>query len=556
MAAAATGPDTVDLAGSATSASGFTYTDPDDPVHIEGTDNPALLASNAGATTLKVVGAPGSTITGLDVIVQPNGGTGIETNGTIQGSVIESDQGDAHDQFGVRLDAGGQLADSDVQLPLAAPSGTAVIVNGAGTAVSDSRLEGPIGMSASAPSASSAVQRVHLTFSGSGIFVSGGADMIVEDALLETRSGGTPAHTGASVDSSGLDGSLAMNHVTIAGAAGPGSVALHATASGGSRTALTFRNGIVDSYPIAIARSATGLGSVADVATDYSDYSGSIQSSGGGALSETNHLTADPGFVGNGDYGLRSDSPLVDAGDPAALGADESPGDASGRPRILDGSGDCTARRDVGAFEFQPGQRAPVAVVSVTTIQPATDQPVRFDASDSCDPDGDALTYVWSFDDGSVGAGVTRERAFSRAGLHFAAVTVTDSTGRSTMAVAAVRVTRPALPPFAGVTIPKQTVRVSKSGIAAVKLRCPLGTVGACGGSITLSRAGDKKMGKASVAIARGATRKVNVKLTKRARTALRKAKRLNATAAVTAHDANGTSRRTKGTIKLVAPRS
>src|SRR3954447_6226722 len=77
MAAAATGPDTVDLAGSATSASGFTYADPDDPVRIEGSDNAALVASDAGATTLKVVGAAGSAISGLDVIVQPDAGTGI-----------------------------------------------------------------------------------------------------------------------------------------------------------------------------------------------------------------------------------------------------------------------------------------------------------------------------------------------------------------------------------------------------------------------------------------------------------------------------------------------
>src|SRR3954447_9028707 len=207
MAAAAAGPDTVDLAGSATSGSGFTYSDPDDPVRIKGTDNPRLLATDAGATTLKVVGAPGSTITGLDVIVQPDGGTGIETNGTIQGSVVESDQGTAQNQFGVRLDAGGQLADSDVQLPLTEPPpATAVVANGADTAVSDSRLEGPFGMSASAAAASSTVQRVRMTFSASGIFVSGGADMIVEDALLDTRSGAGAPHTGASVDSSGSDG--------------------------------------------------------------------------------------------------------------------------------------------------------------------------------------------------------------------------------------------------------------------------------------------------------------------------------------------------------------
>jgi hypothetical protein len=411
-------------------------------------------------------------------------------------------------------------------------------------------------MSASAPTSTSTVQRVRMAFSGSGIFVSGGADMLVEDALLETRSRGTTAHTGASVDSSGVDSSLAMNHVTIAGAAGTGSVALHATASGGSRTGLTFRNGVIDSYPIAIARSATGAGSVADVATDYSDYTGTVQSSGGGGLSETNHITAAPGFVSADDFHLRPDSPLVDAGEPVPLDTDESPGDASGQPRVVDGSGDCVARRDVGAFEFQPGERAPVAVVNVTTVQPATDQPVQFDASQSCDPDGDALTYVWAFDDGSVGEGVTRERGFSRAGLHFAAVTVTDSTGRSTTAVAAVRVTRPELPPFAGVTIPKQTVRVSRSGVAGVKLRCPIGTVGACSGTVTLGRAGDRRMGAASVAIARGATRKVTVKLTRRGRAALKKAKRLNATVTVAGRDANGTGHRTKGTIKLVAPRS
>jgi hypothetical protein len=550
------GPDDVLVGDGTYTSAGFTY-DSVDPVHVEGSGSPTLESSGpASSTTLEVLGSADSTIEAINVIVQPDAGTGIETNGTVRDTVIESDQGSAHDQFGVRLDSGGQLAGSEVRLPLSAPSGTAVVVNEAGTTVRDSRLEGAIAMSANAAPASSAVQRVRMAFSASGIFVKGGANLTVEDSLLETRAGGTPGHTGASVASTGSDSSLAMNHVTIAGSAGAGSVALHAEASGGSRTGLTFRNGIIASYPLAIVREATGAGSFADVATDYSDYSGTVQSSGGGGLTEANHITADPGFIGSGDYGLRSDSPLVDAGDPAALDADESATDASGRPRIVDGGGDCVARRDVGAYEFQPGQRAPVAVANVTTLQPATDQPVRFDASESCDPDGDALSYVWAFDDGSVAAGVTRERGFSRAGLHFAAVTVTDSTGRSTTAVAAVRVTRPALPPFAGVTIPKQTVRASKSGVVAVKLRCPLGTVGACAGKITLSRVGDKKMGTAAVAIARGATRRVNVKLTRRARAALKKARRLNVTAAVSGRDANGTSHRTKATIKLVAPRS
>jgi hypothetical protein len=313
---------------------------------------------------------------------------------------------------------------------------------------------------------------------------------------------------------------------------------------------------VISGYAAALSRTASG-GGTANITTDYSDYSRPTSAdTGPGSITETNHLTADPGFLNATDFHLRSDSPMIDAGDPVGLAPGESPTDASGRSRIVDGGGDCVARRDVGAFEFQPGQRPPVAVANVNTAQPSTDQPVSFDASESCDPDGDALSYVWSFDDGSVAEGITRERAFSRAGLHFAAVTVTDSTGRSSTAVAAVRVTRPALPPFGGVTIPKQTVKVSKSGVAGVKLRCPLGTVGACAGKVTLSRAGDKKMGTATVAIARGATRKVSVKLTRRSRKALKKARRLNVTASVSAHDTNGTSHRTKGTIKLVAPRS
>jgi hypothetical protein len=213
------------------------------------------------------------------------------------------------------------------------------------------------------------------------------------------------------------------------------------------------------------------------------------------------------------------------------------------------------ARRDIGAFEFTPGPRAPVAVATAAPAQPVTDQAVTFDASESCDPDGDPLTYSWTFDDGRARDGVSAKQGFSRAGLHFATVTVTDSTGRSATATVAVRVSAPPMPAFAGVTIPKQTLMMSRKGVAAVKLRCPLGTVGACTGRLTLSRAGDKHAGAVSFAIARGATRRVSVKLSKRTRAALVKSRRLNVTAAVSAHDANGTTRRTKGTIKLVAPR-
>ncbi len=47
-------------------------------------------------------------------------------------------------------------------------------------------------------------------------------------------------------------------------------------------------------------------------------------------------------------------SPLVDAGDPRPLDADEPEADAAGDVRVMDGDGDGVARRDIGAYERRP----------------------------------------------------------------------------------------------------------------------------------------------------------------------------------------------------------
>jgi hypothetical protein len=51
---------------------------------------------------------------------------------------------------------------------------------------------------------------------------------------------------------------------------------------------------------------------------------------------------------------LRADSPLVDAGDSEPLAASEPQEDAAGEVRAMDGDGDGTARRDIGALERRP----------------------------------------------------------------------------------------------------------------------------------------------------------------------------------------------------------
>ena len=54
------------------------------------------------------------------------------------------------------------------------------------------------------------------------------------------------------------------------------------------------------------------------------------------------------------DLSLRADSPFVDAGDPEPLAASEPQADAAGRVRAMDGNGNGTARRDIGALERRP----------------------------------------------------------------------------------------------------------------------------------------------------------------------------------------------------------
>jgi hypothetical protein len=86
--------------------------------------------------------------------------------------------------------------------------------------------------------------------------------------------------------------------------------------------------------------------------------------SGGRVTATYSHLPesgVDPGFDSSGDLRLRADSPLVDAGDPRALDADEPETDALGAVRALDGDGDGTARRDVGATERRPPAPPPTA---------------------------------------------------------------------------------------------------------------------------------------------------------------------------------------------------
>src|SRR5438128_474819 len=85
---------------------------------------------------------------------------------------------------------------------------------------------------------------------------------------------------------------------------------------------------------------------------------------------------------------------------------------------------------------------APGAVNHAPTAAPggpysgAEGAAVSFDGSGSSDPDGDALTYAWTFGDGSSGTGATPQHAYVVANTYTVEVTVSDGRGGSQVATA------------------------------------------------------------------------------------------------------------------------
>jgi PKD repeat protein len=69
---------------------------------------------------------------------------------------------------------------------------------------------------------------------------------------------------------------------------------------------------------------------------------------------------------------------------------------------------------------------APVAIAAYEPAMPLVGETVVFDGSNSVDPDGTIVTYIWQFGDGDVGEGVNVTHAYEHEGVHEVILTVID----------------------------------------------------------------------------------------------------------------------------------
>jgi len=85
----------------------------------------------------------------------------------------------------------------------------------------------------------------------------------------------------------------------------------------------------------------------------------------------------------------------------------------------------------------------PVAVFTFEPELPVVKTAVRFDASDSYDPDGRIVSYAWDFGDGAFDSGVVVDHIFEEVGIYTVTLIVTDNNALIGKASATIKVIPP-----------------------------------------------------------------------------------------------------------------
>ena len=287
---------------------------------------PASLTDNAGAATQL---ATNDTLDNVDIVSQNPGSDGVIATGPgniFRNGEIRGDGVNGTINYGLSADGTSGAGALTVEDATIRKASWALVTNSKGTLTA--RRVSEIGT------------RTY------GAIVSSGS-LTVENSVM-TIDDGIGLHASAAAD----DATLVANHITVANTGGT-NPALEGKkfGSGAGDASVTASNSILRGFTSGYrAETAIGPGvGFVKVKARYSNVPSTGSSTNGQIDFTTGNTTADP--LLKADFSLPSNSPAIDAGDPAPGGLAV---DYLKAIRPVDGNGDGSAIRDMGAFEYQP----------------------------------------------------------------------------------------------------------------------------------------------------------------------------------------------------------
>lgn len=341
-------------------------------LHMRGLGHPHLTmgGTEGSQTGLSVVAGDGSSVEGLTLTVPSNvdvkGDTGIYLAVAGSGQLVAKD---LHVDGATAANARGfsphrtVLTDSSVEFSLgASPDNTAIAAAGGDVTLREDTFVADFGISASGNTVTVERSRFRAWIG----MQSDSGHLILRDSLVELVKRAGAIGVKLANDNNGIssiEGTLEND--TIIGAEASQSTGVRVQANQTSETA----HATIDSTVIGGVTKALQVWSDAEreatADVSYSSYDpNKVQlitdldgtgTSGTSIYQPTAVANLTPGFVSpaTGDYRLAPGSALVDAGDPAAPSAGEV--DLDGKARAIGGICGTTVRRDIGAYELDPG---------------------------------------------------------------------------------------------------------------------------------------------------------------------------------------------------------
>jgi hypothetical protein len=353
LAAGEAGPDRI-LLGPGTyvapGPTGFSYSDPSDPVEIIGSGRggpeETLLKGQSGGhdAVLTLLGGPGTSVRNLSIelpVGAASGTIGLRTNGTATVTVTAGAQPAVE---GAVLVGGGTLENSVVS---GGTNGTGVIFDEGGGAVRDSYVGGHAAVTSSY---GGVIERSQLAGNTTGVYAYRHQTVVRSTEIFVSSQSGIGIAGYVTPDS---DDTVIVDGVNILGAGGGKAIHASNAFAPAKKSTVTVVNSLFRGFQ----RSLQAEG--ADIHASYSDYDGSANLASPGQITESHISNAGAAGYDEVERYLPEGSPLIDAGDPStAQGLDRV-----GHPLVMDGDHDGVARRDIGALEMDgplpvtPGQQ-------------------------------------------------------------------------------------------------------------------------------------------------------------------------------------------------------